>query len=196
MPGMWPWLRKILFAVGLLGFLATIALWTTASWFLHTIAYVWPDGSTVVVTSGPHDLTFTHSPDAGVYVQLVGGRIGFNAISLRYGEDIMLNLDNVKQLSTETFSLQGSVTITLPYPDRGLRGFLGFSRSRAISSSQTSYTIPFWFIVLLFAIWPAVRVARWVRRCRRYTAGRCQVCGYDLRATPDRCPECGTVVTS
>jgi hypothetical protein len=41
----------------------------------------------------------------------------------------------------------------------------------------------FWIILLLRSI-------NW----RTRQSGRCKNCGYDLRATPDRCPECGKVV--
>lgn len=51
--------------------------------------------------------------------------------------------------------------------------------------------IPFWFLTLATAT--ASASCFWRSRGHRSHAGSCSRCGYDLRATPDRCPECGQV---
>ncbi|MGA2440326.1 MAG: hypothetical protein ABSH08_05175 [Tepidisphaeraceae bacterium] len=53
-------------------------------------------------------------------------------------------------------------------------------------------TFPLWWLALFFGIVPAMAFLR-RRRSTRDASGLCIKCGYDLRATPDRCPECGTI---
>lgn len=54
-------------------------------------------------------------------------------------------------------------------------------------------TVPYWFLALfasLAALMASIMPTR--RGTLRRRVGCCVKCGYDLRATPSRCPECGT----
>jgi ribosomal protein L34E len=55
-------------------------------------------------------------------------------------------------------------------------------------------TLHWWLFALVFALLPAGRALRHWKRVTARKVGHCAVCGYDLRATPERCPECGAAV--
>jgi hypothetical protein len=88
--------------------------------------------------------------------------------------------------TTWSYSAAGVGYVTSPIPGGGADRYLA---------------VPFWLLVAVLAPLPAARAGVSARhRLRLRTAahrigtGRCPTCGYDLRATPDRCPECGRAV--
>jgi hypothetical protein len=78
---------------------------------------------------------------------------------------------------------------------------LGFAWTTLTEGDGQSYhwdarvaRVPYWLPTAIF-VCLAVPCGKRLRRrwCfRRVPQGSCRACGYDLRATPDRCPECGT----
>jgi hypothetical protein len=74
-------------------------------------------------------------------------------------------------------------------------GFVWYTRRRVDGVRYVTAVAPFWSLAALAATpplaWAALRTRARARRRRQKAAGLCPTCGYDLRATPDRCPECG-----
>jgi len=73
---------------------------------------------------------------------------------------------------------------------------LGGARYGSLTSPRGGVrllAVPCGLPAVLFACLPLSRAIIRYRSRRRGAEGLCPVCGYDCRATPDRCPECGTI---
>jgi hypothetical protein len=57
-----------------------------------------------------------------------------------------------------------------------------------------AFSFPLWVVAVGCAVPPVILMRSVLRRRRWRAAGACLSCGYDLRATPGRCPECGAEV--
>jgi len=81
---------------------------------------------------------------------------------------------------------------TYGFPDKRAGMF-----KKTMTGTQTFAAIGFGYFPLVFSLLPLAvwlgPLIRWTRRRYVSVPGFCKTCGYDLRATPDRCPECGTV---
>ena len=68
------------------------------------------------------------------------------------------------------------------------------TRLPGVYSTKITFRIAMGWPVLLSLAFVSLYVARVVKQRRWARAHQlCRNCGYDLRATPDRCPECGLV---
>jgi hypothetical protein len=159
--------------LSLLMFLAILVLWIRSYWYLDDV-WLFPNSQRFwVIRSAEGDLHVQQTWASAPYWQ--GRR----------------NEYSVMRLGT------GSRYANLPARWQ----VLGFGYGTAIVPSGSAtvltarlYYIPHFLAMLIFAILPGLWLTRKFRRSRskmRSVMGLCPRCGYDLRATPDRCPECG-----
>jgi hypothetical protein len=85
-------------------------------------------------------------------------------------------------------------TVPYSYAEPKAYGFSLAKGSDALHVPNTWWILgsaPAWFVGPLLAIYPLRRSFFWWRSRRRRLRGLCPVCAYDLRESPERCPECG-----
>jgi len=73
-------------------------------------------------------------------------------------------------------------------------GFYAYSGGVSTSFWDTSIdgiAFPTWMLTTLFGLPPILWLTSLVKRRLDKRSKHCPHCGYDLRATPERCPECG-----
>ena len=88
------------------------------------------------------------------------------------------------------YSPRRATRMTQTRLDRYRWGFgYGWAKTVPIRAASYAFAVPHWLFALLFAVLPLVwGIKRWRSRV---PPGHCKRCGYDLRASEERCPECG-----
>jgi hypothetical protein len=76
------------------------------------------------------------------------------------------------------------------------RGFISQRESVAAMVQRPFHStwvrVPIWTPLVLLGVPWGIWGSRLMRSRIRWRRGECRKCGYDLRASPERCPECGT----
>jgi len=154
-------------ALSLLVLVAALGLWARSYWHADRYTRNWPNGTETV--------------------QSLRGRLVWSRMEAA----------GVTAAGTATLRGPSAGLATAPADREALAGFFaehptGFGRYHKADAWGTISTrmAPHWALAAAAAILAAIGL--WARRrCAPGRPGGCPQCGYDFRATPDRCPECG-----
>jgi hypothetical protein len=165
------WLFNFAATVSLVLFLATTILWVRSYWRCDFVARSDADGRDPVPIGGS------------------GFALPPRAVFSNYGRILLRVRSDSPQVRHHHWDYSvGTQPIFVSF---GMN-FFAWQFNSDLWAIQFPHALP----AAIFAIAPALWLLNIGRRRRieKLNQGLCPTCGYDLRATPDRCPECGTRV--
>ena len=120
-----------------------------------------------------------------------GGLILF-ASDIPWGREYALSADTMSVPREEVQGLHDD----LFDPTRKKWALLGFhfahgNLTTLLPSTYSALTVPYWSLVIVLGFLPLLMFRGSWLRWRRKRRGLCLTCGYDVRESADRCPECG-----
>ena len=209
------WLFNAASLISLLLFVAVAAVWPETQRVGRTLTYDTGSGTSCSAGTAPGccELYLVRgwpplAPEYE-YVKLSQDR-GWSYTSAHWGTSVEVELPSSPYMvHSSKEGIQDIVRVTeeINWPPPAHR-FLGIgwgSRTDSLTppiytrpaiATSSDLTVSFWLLLPLLAVLPAAWLARRVRTHRRRKNGECLSCGYDLRASTQRCPECGTPIAS
>jgi hypothetical protein len=166
-------------------FLASAALWMRSYWEHDTLSYT--------------ETVYARTPsngDVSYALRIFRAECGRGMIGVQFVWHGERDADERDARVAREWELnRGGISLLYdvdPFRRSWPRAPLRFFRP-GVWTNGGAMVLPVWPFVVAGGVLPGLRLWRRVRRRINTGKGYCRECGYDLRATPDRCPECGTV---
>ena len=118
---------------------------------------------------------------------------GRTSVSVQWHRQVMVSLDTPPQVVPAGVPVGSTkvVEVDTPFFEYRVWDMVRDTSIGHVRELDRNLYLPLWELALLTAVLPVTWFVRQRRRRRLQRVGHCGRCGYDLRATPQRCPECG-----